>query len=261
MTDGAEEVTSVLVGDPSAPVAEIEIHRPPANYFDVALLTSLAQAVDDAAAGGARVAVVCSEGKHFCAGLDFGAAGRPDAESLRTLYSQARRLVSSPIPLVAAVQGSAVGGGFGLALACDFRVATPSTRFCANFSRLGFHPGFGISLTLPTVVGHQRALDLLTTGRRVGGHEALSLGLCDRLADDEPSDLRQVASELATELAGAAPLALQSIRNTLRGDLIERFGATVDHERLEQVRLMETADFDEGIAASLQRRSPRFNGR
>jgi enoyl-CoA hydratase/carnithine racemase len=237
-------------------VAEIEMHRPPANYFDADLLAGVVDAVDWAAEAGGRAVVLCSEGRHFCAGLDFGSTDKPDPTALIALYSSARQLIDSPLPIIAAVQGSAIGGGLGLALAADFRVAAPSTRFAANFARLGFHQGFGISLTLPYVVGHQKALELLTTGRRIEGDEALAIGLCDRL-DDDP---RAAAHILAAEIAGSAPLAVRSIRRTLRGDIVHGFAAMVDHERSEQLRLMESSDFREGIAASMARRPPEFRG-
>ena len=237
-------------------VAEVEMHRPPANYFDRALLSGVVDAIAWAADGGARAVALCSEGRHFCAGLDFGATQRPEPGALAALYATAGALIDGPLPVVAAVQGSAVGGGLGLALAADFRVASPGTRFAANFARLGFHQGFGISLTLPAVVGRQRALELLTTGRRVEGTEALAMGLCDRLHDD----VRAGARALAAELADSAPLAVHSIRRTLRAEVVNGFGAMVDHERAEQLRLMETADFREGIAASLARRPPEFRG-
>ena len=237
-------------------VAEVEMHRPPANYFDAVLLAGVVSAIHWAADRGARAVVLCSEGKHFCAGLDFGATGKPEPDALCTLYDTAAALVDGPLPVVVAVQGSAVGGGLGLALAGDFRVASPSSRFVANFARLGFHQGFGISLTLPRVVGGQRALELLTTGRRIDGDEALAIGLCDRLAEDP----RAGAHALAAEIAGSAPLAVASIRRTLRADLVGRFAQMVDHERAEQLRLMETGDFREGIAASLARRAPEVTG-
>ena len=201
--------------------------------------------------------MLCSEGRHFCAGLDFGATSQPEPGRLAALYGTARQLIASPLPLVAAVQGSAIGGGLGLALAADFRVAAPSSRFSANFARLGFHQGFGLSLTLPAAVGRQRALELLTTGARIDGDEALAIGLVDRLADDP----RAGAHALASEIAGSAPQAVRSIRATLRADLVAGFTAMVDHERAEQVRLMQTADFREGIAASMGRRPPEFTGR
>src|SRR3954463_11323354 len=172
-------------------VAVIEIRRPPNNFFDVELISDIADALEELAAGDCRVAVLASSGRHFCAGANFsggrqtGAAGGPHP------YGMAGRLVEEPLPIVAAVQGAAIGGGFGLAMAADFRVAAPEARFSANFARLGFHHGFGLSVTLPLVAGHQAALDLLYTGRRLDGDEALRLGIADRLvAEDE---LRQAA--------------------------------------------------------------------
>jgi 2-(1,2-epoxy-1,2-dihydrophenyl)acetyl-CoA isomerase len=101
------------------------------------------------------------------------------------LYAHAVRLFAAATPVVAAVQGGAIGGGLGLALSADFRVASPSSRFAANFARLGIHDGFGITVTLPATVGMQASLELLYTGRRVRGEEAHALGLCDRLAAEE----------------------------------------------------------------------------
>jgi len=253
---GAGAFGDVTVSLDDRLVAEVEMHRPPANYFDAALLAAVVEAVAWADGRGGRAVVLCSEGRHFCAGLDFGSTDRLESDVLATLYGTARQLVDGPLPLVAAVQGAAVGGGLGLALAADFRVAAPGSRFTANFARLGFHQGFGISLTLPAVVGQQAALDLLTTGRRIDGAEALAIGLVDRL-DEDP---RAAAHRLAGEIAGSAPQAVRAIRSTLRADLVARFGAMVDHERDEQLRLMDTADFREGIAASLARRDPRFTG-
>jgi 2-(1,2-epoxy-1,2-dihydrophenyl)acetyl-CoA isomerase len=237
-------------------VAEVEMHRPPANYFDAELLADIVRSVTWADQQGARAVVLCAEGRHFCAGLDFGAAGRPESDTLAALYATACRLIDGPIPVVAAVQGSAIGGGLGLALAADFRVASPTSRFAANFARLGFHQGFGISLTLPAVVGGQAALELLTTGRRIDGNEAHAIGLCDRL-DDDP---RAGARAFATEIAGSAPQAVRAIRRTLRADLVAAFSTMVDHERSEQLRLMGTADFRTGITASLARSDPEFTG-
>jgi len=201
---------------------------------------------------------LCSEGKHFCAGANLGAVSSP-ADEPRSLYREALRLFAARTPVVAAVQGAAIGGGLGLAFSADFRVASPGSRFSANFARLGFHHGFGLSVTLPALAGQQSALDLLLTGRRVPGEEALSLGLCDRLVED--NDVRLAAHALAAELAGSAPLAVQSIRATLRAGLIERVQAALEREASEQDRLRGTEDFREGVTASLERRAPRFQGR
>jgi enoyl-CoA hydratase/carnithine racemase len=238
-------------------VAVVCLHRPPNNYFDTALVAAVASAYEELAAGWCRAIVLATEGKHFCAGLDFaGNAGQDIAE----LYAQALRLFAAPLPVVAAVQGAAIGGGCGLALSADFRVATPSSRFSANFARLGFHHGFALSVTLPAAIGRQAAADLLLTGRRVGGEEALALGLCDRLTPDGVSEPRAAALEYAVELAASGPLALRAIRATLRQGLVEEVGAAMAHECAQQLALADTADFAEGIRATAERRPPNFTG-
>jgi 2-(1,2-epoxy-1,2-dihydrophenyl)acetyl-CoA isomerase len=249
---------SVTVADG---VARLEMSRPPANHVDEGLLEKLADAAlaldDDPAC---RVIILGSAGKHFCAGAHLGDGDfvRDRAAAARGLYRQAIRLFQVRTPMIAAVQGSAVGGGLGLACAADFRVAESSSRFVANFARLGFHQGFGLSVTLPELVGRSAAADMLLTARRVGGDEAVRMGLVDRLA--EPGLLRETARALALQIAGSAPLAVRSIRQTLRGDLAERVRQALDHELAEQEALWATEDSAEGIEASLQRRAPVFRG-
>ena len=242
-------------------VALAEIRRPPNNFFSRKLVAELAEALealdDDA---GCRAIVLASEGRHFCAGADFSGRDGVDSESGgRHLYDEAVRLFETRTPVVAAVQGAAIGGGLGLALMPDFRVAAPEARFSANFARLGFHHGFGLSVTLPRLVGPQAAAELLYTGRRVKGEEARAIGLCDRLVALE--SLRPEAHRLAREIAISAPLAIDSIRGTLRGDLPDAIRRATDHERAEQDRLQQTEDFREGTRAMAERREPDFKGR
>lgn len=244
-------------------VATVEFERGPRNHFDTALIAELADAFERLDADpGARAIVLCSSGRHFCAGADLPGAlngSEPTVEgSSRSLYGEAVRLFGARTPIVAAVQGAAVGGGLGLALVADFRVAGPSTRFIANFSRLGLHQGFGITVTLPAVVGMQRAQELLYTGREVPGGEALSIGLCDRLTAD--NSVRSTARAFAAEIAASGPLAVASIRHTLRGELADRVRAATAKEQTEQIRLAATADFVEGVSATAERRQPRFTG-
>ena len=237
-------------------VASLEIQRPPDNYFDRKLISDIADALealdrDDAC----RVVVLCSAGKHFCAGANFRSRTL-DTEGGRHLYEEAVRLFSTKKPIVAAVQGAAIGGGLGLALAADFRVAAPEARFSANFAKLGFHHGFGLSVTLPWVVGSQHALELLYTGKRIDGEGALAIRLCDRLA--ELPRLRAEAHAFAAEIASSGPLAIEAIRATQRGDLAQRIRAATDRERVEQERLQATQDFREGVRAMSERRAPKF---
>lgn len=247
-------------------VATAEIRRPPNNFFDLALIDSLTEAftaVDDDASS--RAVVLCSDGKHFCAGADFGGGRRDEAPqptnpdgSPRHLYDAAVALFSTRTPVVAAVQGAAVGGGLGLACMPDFRVAAPEARFTANFARLGFHHGFGLSATLPRIVGQQRSLELLYTGRRIKGDEAADIGLVDKLV---PLDsLREAAHDLAAEIAASAPLAVESIRQTMRGDLAQQVREATDRELVEQDRLQTTDDWREGVKAMGERRTPNFTG-
>jgi enoyl-CoA hydratase/carnithine racemase len=238
-------------------VATVEVHRPPHNWFDLDVMTQLADSLlslDDEVA--CRAVILCSEGKNFCAGADL--AGSDLLDSTTRLYEQAARLFTNRKPIVAAIQGAAVGGGLGLALAADFRVATSTTRFSCNFARLGFHQGFGISVTLPAVIGSQRALELLYTGRDVMGDDALRIGLADRIAN--PDGLRSSARQFADEIAASAPLALLAIRETMRGDLAEQVRRATAHENAEQQHLRTTHDFHEGVAAIAERRPPVFTG-
>ena len=241
-------------------VATIEIQRPPNNFFTVQMIGEIADALatlderDDC-----RAHVLCSQGKHFCAGNDFAQA-RYDVTGSKgntlPLYQEAIRLFKTRKPIVAAVQGAAIGGGLGLSLAADFRVAAPEARFSANFTLLGYHHGFGISVTLPRVVGVQQANLLLYTGRRIKGDEALAIGLCDYLVPLD--EVRDRAWSLAREIATAAPLSVEHVRATMRRGLAEEFEQATAREAQVQFDLRDTKDFREGIAASKERRTPNF---
>jgi len=239
-------------------VATVEITRGPNNYFNPTVIADLADALERLDQDPhCRAIVLCSQGKHFCAGADFkGEMAAPSAAE--RIYEHGVRLFVTGVPIIAAVQGGAIGGGLGLALAADFRVATPSSRFTANFARLGFHQGFGISVTLPNVVGPSRAAELLYSGRNVSGVEAKAIGLCDELA--EPEELRARAREFASAFVESAPQAVRAIKHTLRRELAERVRAVVAHELAEQTRLRRTRDFVEGVRATSERRTPQFTG-
>jgi 2-(1,2-epoxy-1,2-dihydrophenyl)acetyl-CoA isomerase len=252
--DELDGVAATVVEDR---VAVVELKRPPNNFFDIAKFRRIADLYDALATTDTRAIVLCSEGKHFCAGADFSSGGGTGGGP-GELYREAIRLFSADLPVVAAVQGAAIGGGLGLACSADFRVASPQARFAANFAMLGFHHGFALSATLPVIVGQQRALELLYTGRRIGGAGAAQIGLADRLAGDD--DVREVALSFAREIAAAAPLALRSIRRTMRAALIGDVERAVEREAAEQMRLQQTEDWREGVRASLERRAPEFRG-
>jgi 2-(1,2-epoxy-1,2-dihydrophenyl)acetyl-CoA isomerase len=238
-------------------VAVVELNRPPHNYFDTGLIRALADAYARLSGDGTtRAIVLASAGKNFCAGMDFSQSSGRQADEL---YAEARRLFEVPIPVVAAVQGSAVGGGLGVALSADFRVASSQSRFSANFTAIGLHPGFGLTWSLPQVVGRQAAADLMLTGRRCGGDEAFAMGLCDRLAPD--GEVRAAAIEFAASMAAAAPLAVREVKISLGRTRSEEFARATAAEFAAQTRLFGTEDFAEGVAASRERREPRFRAR
>jgi enoyl-CoA hydratase/carnithine racemase len=254
-TAGSE--LTVEVGDDH--VATLEINRPPSNYFSPGLIATIASTCEQLAAdGNTRAIVLCSAGKVFCAGADFSSGPQLDGPGGLHLYAYAQRLFEQPLPIVAAVQGAAVGGGLGLAMAADFRVASAQARFAANFALIGIHQGFALTVTLPAAIGQQAALELLYTGRRVTGEEALTLGLADELA--EPGQEREQAHALAVRIAASAPLAVRSIRQTMRGPLADQARAAMVRERAEQERLMQTTDWREGLVAVRDRRPANFSG-
>lgn len=245
-------------------VTLVEICRPPHNFFDFALIQQIAQTFEDLDQNPqCRAIVLASEGTAFCAGANFNSPddkiSRPENPGTNPLYFEAIRIFACKKPIVAAIHGPAVGGGLGLALVADFRVTCPEGRFSANFNRLGFHPGFGLSVTLPRLVGIQQANLLFFTGRRINGEEAVAIGLADLLVPQ--ADVRTQALKLAHEMAVSAPLSLQSTRATLRQGLVAQLEQAVAHESLEQTWQFKTDDFKEGVKAMTERREPQFQGR
>jgi enoyl-CoA hydratase/carnithine racemase len=251
-------------------VALIEIRRPPNNFFDIALIKEIASAFEalDADAD-CRALVLAAQGKAFCAGANFGDGGTLDRDGSALLsgptpgaahlYIEGNRLFRTKKPIVAAVHGAAVGGGLGLAMVADFRVTCPEARFCANFTRLGFHPGFGLTVTLPTVIGPTKAALMFYTSRRVRGDEAHAMGLADVLVPQ--GEVRAAALALAAEIAENSPLGLIATRATMRGNLADRVREATDRELAEQTRLRKTDDFKEGVKATAERRLPIFASR
>jgi len=240
-------------------VAVVEFNRPPNNHANAELLLELADTFEALDADkDVRALVLCSDGKNFCAGADFTGQGNtstPNSE-VSQFYVAAARMFGSKKPVVCAVQGAAVGAGLGLALVGDFRVAGADARFSANFVKLGFHPGFGLTYTLPRLIGTQKASLVLLTGERFKADEALKMGLADIVSDDPRAD----AIGLATEIAANAPLAVQATRATLRGEIAAAVKAQTDHELKEQTWLRATADFAEGVKAVSERRAGNFTG-
>ena len=193
-------------------VATIEIRRPPHNFFDIELIRQIADACealdkDDAC----RAIVLAAQGTAFCAGAKLGDGAdvqdvlvkKSETGQAGHLYIEAVRLFRTAKPIVGAIHGAAVGGGLGLALVPDLRVTCPEARFSANFTRLGFHPGFGLTHTLPALIGPSKAALMFYTSRRVPGEEAYRMGLADVLVPQ--AEVRAAAQKLAAEIAENSP--------------------------------------------------------
>lgn len=246
-------------------VAIVEMCRPPHNFFDMEMIQGIASAFEALDLDSeCRSIVLASQGSSFCAGANFSDPKRSNNQvdsprRINPLYFEAVRMFSCAKPVITAVQGPAIGGGLGLALVGDFRVTCKEAKFSANFTRLGFHPGFGLSVTLPRLVGVQKAAMLFYTGRRVTGDEAVAMGLADVLVPQD--QVRAEAIKLATEIAISAPLAVQATRSSLRVGLVDAIRTAVANESVHQNAQFKSEDFKEGVKASAERREPKFQGR
>ncbi|HCB37521.1 MAG TPA: enoyl-CoA hydratase, partial [Acidimicrobiaceae bacterium] len=247
-------------------IAVVTMDRPPHNFLNYRQVHDIADAMEELDADtSVRCAVLTAAGRSFCAGADLGGdgvgGGRDEAvggDATLALYQGSGRLFDVTLPIVGAIQGPAVGGGLGLAMVPDIRVTCPEARFCANFAALGIHQGFGLSVTLPALLGPSRAAQVLLSARRYRGEEAVAVGLADECV---PADrLLDRAVEIAEEIAANAPLAVRAIKGTLRLGLGDRVREVCEREAAEQFRLSATADAAEGMAAVSQRRPGEFVG-
>nr|HEX4316870.1 enoyl-CoA hydratase/isomerase family protein [Kofleriaceae bacterium] len=211
-----------------------------------------------------RCVVVAGSGSSFCAGADFKATLQRDAQALASqrsyaMYEPFLSVLDLEVPVIGALTGHAVGGGFGLALACDLRIAAQDAKYGANFVKLGLAPGMAISYLLPRLIGVARANELLFTGRLVDGREAVTLGIANRAVAG--SDVLGEALALARTIAGNAPLAVRATKAAMRRGLALTVREAAMAEAFAQAETVVTADAAEGIAALLAKRPPAFTGR
>ena len=248
-------------------VGLVIMDRPPHNFLNFEQIHGIADALGELEANmDIRCAVLAADGRSFCAGADFagdGVGGGEDevvgGDATLALYQGSGRLFDVSLPIVGAIHGPAVGGGLGLAMVPDIRVTCPDARFSANFAALGIHQGFGMSVTLPALLGPSRAAQVLYSAKRYKGEEAVEIGLADECVPT--GSVRDRAIEIAREIAANAPLALRSIKSTLRLGLGDRVREITQREAAEQKRLSGTSDAKEGIASVAERRPGNFTGR
>jgi enoyl-CoA hydratase/carnithine racemase len=241
-------------------VATVEFTAGSANFLSLEVMQQLAAAWDWADAEAAcRSVVLCSTGSVFCAGVNLTSlAGAGPERSPEQIYLLGLHLLKGRKPVIAAIQGAAVGAGLGLAMLADQRVAGPRARFNASFVRLGFNAGFGLTATLPYAIGARLATRMLLAGQPIDAQEAVRLGLADEAVDDD--GVRAAAQARARVIAGNAPRVVQDMRQALREPLIEEFRKAIEREWALQRSHMSTDDFREGISAMLAKRDPRFVG-
>ncbi|SOZ14342.1 acyl-CoA hydratase, phenylacetic acid degradation [Cupriavidus taiwanensis] len=249
------------------PVAIITLNRPDKlNSFTRAMHQALQQALDHVEAGGARALLLTGAGRGFCAGqdladLDFAPGQMTDlGELIDTWFNPLiRRLQALPLPVVAAVNGTAAGAGANLALACDMVLAARSASFIQAFVKIGLVPDSGGTWLLPQRIGMARALGLAMTGERLSAEEAETWGLVWQTMDDPL--LPEQALALATHLAAQPTRALAAIKRAMYASATATLDAQLDLERDLQRELGQSADYAEGVNAFLAKRAPHFTGK
>lgn len=236
------------------------------NSMTPELLDAFARASAAARADEAvRAVVVTGTGTCFSAGADFKAGvqrageGLSAAERSYAMYEPFLSLLDLEVPVIAAMNGHAVGGGFGLALVCDLRIAAREAKYGANFVAVGLAPGMAISHLLPRLIGVARASELLLTGRLIDGGEAERLGVVNK-AVPAPQVVEEALS-LARAIAGNAPFAVRATKAALRRGATAEIRAAARAEAIAQAASLATADAREGMSALLEKRRPQFTGR
>lgn len=244
MTHQGREVEGVFVlGPDESGVGIVEIRRGAETYITVHVLRAVADALEALAAHpDCGAMVVRSTGKHFCAGRDWATARDPE-DTAAAIYGTAPRLLSLTKPWIAELTGGSIGVGMGFALCADYRIAAENAYLWPKFVDIGIHHGFGMTATLPWLVGTQRATEMLSTGRRISMDEGLRVGLADRVAP--LNEVESAAHEFAATLAAKPRHALAAIKSTMRTPLLEQFITVIEHEQIVQRSLYESADFQE----------------
>ena len=248
--------------DDESPVGIVRFADGERNHLSPDLLVGISDAYASLQDAGCRAIVLSTPSRHFCAGAQFGGEDPGLSRSKRAtspIYDLVPRVFDRKIPVIAVVDGAAIGGGLGLAMSADFRVAGPTARFSANFAQIGMSQGFGLTFTLPRAIGRDQASRLLYTGRRIGAEEAVRIGLCNSVAESRVAAEAE-ALVFAREIATSAPLAIHAIHALLNPEIPEIIRATLDKEHAHQRPLYGTDDFREGVTAAVERRPALFRG-
>lgn len=246
-------------------IAQITFNRPQnRNSMDRETMPAFVEALDRAAESeDLRCLIISGSGQTFCSGADFKSLGLEENDSitqefLLEVYEPFLKVQGIPVPVIAAMNGHAVGGGFGLALICDMRIASRDSKYGANFARLGIHSGMAVSYMLPRLVGLPLASELLFTGRLIDGKRTAEIGLANYALEKEW--VVEKAWDLARAIASCAPVAVQLMKRSMLNNLDWNPRGAVEIESLYQTRTFAMEDSREGIRALLEKREPDFHG-
>ena len=211
-----------------------------------------------------RCVVITGSGDTFCGGADLRKGFKPKGTTMppneyaMSLYHSFLKVLDIEVPVIAAMQGHAIGGGLGLAMVADIRVANESAKYGSNFVKLGIHPGMATTFLLPRFIGIPKAAELLFTGRIVTGTEAYSLGLVNHAVASP--DVMDVAMNIAREIAANAPIAVRWVKKSLYRHANWNPVSAAEWESHLQSRTFEMNDAHEGMQAFLEKRTPDFRG-
>jgi len=253
---------TILVED-NPPIRTITLNRPERrNAMTSEMQTELIEAMEDTAQGDWRILILTGAGEAFCSGLDLSelqsmgnktaADHRTDAERIARMFISLHEL---PIPTIAAVHGPAIAGGTGLAMACDFTLATPASKFGFTEVRIGFIPAL-VSAFLSLQVGQKRCRDLLLTGRLFDAEEARQIGLVNEVVAH--SELMTRAQAIAQTLLANSPQSLSATKKLLVAQSRPWLDAAIVAALEANAVSRETADFREGVSAFLEKRKPNW---